>query len=84
MLRIPDNIRQRLLLARPTPARLTQIMEALEKAINERQENDDAVELEYTLAGEVYGEADLLPSITISLRRAVPLPPKPKLELPGP
>jgi hypothetical protein len=35
------------------------------------------------LPGDVFNEADLLPSITIGLRKAVPPPPKPKLELPG-
>jgi hypothetical protein len=79
---IPETIRQRLLLAHLTPARLTQLMESLAEAINVRGIDDAALDLEYTLPGEVYGEGDLLPSITIGLRKAVPTPPAPKLELP--
>jgi hypothetical protein len=83
MFKVPDNIRQRLLLAHLTPARLSQVADALEKGINEHNLDDAAIDLEYTLPGDVFNEADLLPSITIGLRKAVPPPPKPKLELPG-
>ena len=82
MYAIPENVRQRLLLARPTPALLTQLFEGLAKAINGRGLNDACVELEYTLPGEQFGDADLLPYISIGLRKAVPTPERPKLELP--
>jgi hypothetical protein len=80
MYTIPENVRQRLLLAHLTPARLSLFFEALVKGLNEQGLDDAGVNLEYTLAGEVYGEGDLLPSITIGVRKAVP---PLKLELPG-
>ena len=82
MFKVPEIIRQRLLLAHLTPARLTQIVNALEEGVNKFGTDDASIELEYTLAGEVYGEADLLPVITIGLYKAVPSPPSSKLELP--
>ena len=82
MFAIPENVRQRLLLAHLTPARLTQIFGALAQAINDQGLNDGCVELEYTLPGEQFSDADLLPYISIGLRKAVPTPPRPKLELP--
>lgn len=84
MFTIPETVRQRLLLAHLTPARLTQVFDALAVAINERGVDDAAIDLEYTQAGDAFDTEDLLPSITIGLRKAVP-PPKlelPKLELP--
>jgi hypothetical protein len=82
MYAIPENVRQRLLLAHLTPARLTQVFDGLARAINEQGVNDAAVELEYAMKGETFGEADLLPSIIIGLQKAVPTPPKPVLVLP--
>ena len=82
MFAIPENVRQRLLLAHLTAARLTQLFEALTKAINEQGLNDACIDLQYTLDGEQFGDADLLPYISIGLRKAVPTPARPKLELP--
>jgi hypothetical protein len=79
---IPQNIRQRLLLAHLTPAKVTSIIDALEKGINERRLDDAAVDFEFVMEGEVFGASDLLPTITFGLRKAVPPPPAPKLELP--
>jgi hypothetical protein len=79
---VPENIRQRLLLSRLTPAKITSIIDALEQGINERHLDDAAVDFEFVLGGEVFGASDLLPTITFGLRKAVPPPPAPKLELP--
>ena len=82
MYAIPENLKQRLLLMRPTPARITQLFEGLAKAINEQGINDAGITLEFTLDGEAFGEADLIPTITFGLEKAVPTPERPKLELP--
>jgi hypothetical protein len=82
MFAIPENVRQRLLLAHLTAPKLTQIFEALSKVINERGLNDACINLAYTLDGEQFGDADLLPYICIGLRKAVPTPERLKLELP--
>ena len=76
---IPAAIAQRLLLAHLTPARLTELFKALVDAMNKQGLDDAALELEYSLPGEVYGPNDLLPSITIGLRKAHQIP---RLELP--
>ena len=84
MSKLPENLRQRILFARPTPARLSAIYTGLEQAINERNLDDAFVDLDFVFEGEEFGENDLLPSMTFRLRRAVP-PPKlilPELELP--
>jgi hypothetical protein len=77
--RVPDAIRQRLLLAHLTPAKITSIIDGLERAVNERHFDDAAVDFEFVLKGEVFGASDLLPTITFGLRKAVPTP---KIEVP--
>ncbi len=67
--KIPESIRQRVLLAHLTPARVTELLNALEAAINKKGFNDAAINIEYTRDGEVYNEGDLLPSITFGLRK---------------
>ena len=79
MFKIPENVRQRLLLAHLTPARVTSVFEALANGINQQGLDDAASNLDYTLDGEVFNEPDLLPTITFGLRKAVP---PLKLELP--
>ena len=83
MFTIPTLLLQRVQLAQLTPARLTEILRALEAAINKHGTEDASITLEYTLRGEVFGEPDLVPILTLGLRKAVPSPTKPRLELPG-
>jgi hypothetical protein len=84
---IPVEVRQRVLLALLTPARLTQVFSSLEEAINRHGIPDAAITLEYVREGEVYGLTDLLPSVTFGVRKAQPdavmAPPPPRLILPG-
>jgi hypothetical protein len=84
MYSIPESVKARLLLAHLTPARLTQLFDTLALAINDQNMDDACVELDYTHEGEVFGDMDLLPTITIGLRKAVPPPHLilPKLETP--
>jgi hypothetical protein len=84
MFTIPALLLERVQLAQLTPARLTEILRALEAAINKHGTEDASITLEYTLRGEVYGESDLVPVLTLGLRKAVPSPAKPGLELPRP
>jgi hypothetical protein len=67
--KIPETIRQRVLLAHLTPARMTELFNALEAAINKKGLRDAAINVEYTRDGEVYNEGELLPSITFGLRK---------------
>ena len=83
MFAVPPLLLQRVQLAQLTPARLTEIFRALESAINKHGTEDASITLEYTLRGEVFGDADLVPVLTLGLRKAVPSPTKPQLELPG-
>ena len=62
---------------------MTEILRALETAINKHGTEDASVTLEYTLAGDVFSEVDLVPVLTLGLRKAVPSPSKSRLELPG-
>ena len=84
MFKINEATLQRVQLAQLTPARLAEIFRALEAAINKHGTEDASITLEYTLRGEVYGESDLVPVLTLGLRKAVPSPAKPGLELPRP
>ena len=83
MFKINEATLQRVQLARLTPARMTEILRALEAAINKHGTEDASVTLEYTLSGEVFSETDLVPVLTLGLRKATPSPAKPRLELPG-
>ena len=83
MFKINEATLQRVQLARLTPARMTEILRALEAAINKHGTEDASVSLEYTLSGEVFSETDLVPVLTLGLRKAIPSPAKPRLELPG-
>ena len=67
---VPAGLRQRVLLSRPTPAQLTRIMDVLEEGLNKHNLDDAAINLEFTLPGEVFGDDDLLPTIIVGLRKA--------------
>jgi hypothetical protein len=84
MFKINETTLQRVQLAQLTPARMTEILRALEAAINKYGTEDASVTLEYTLPGEAFSETDLLPMLTVGLQKAVPSPTKSGLELPGP
>ena len=72
MFQIHPATLQRVQLARLTPARMTEILRALEAAINKHGTEDASVTLEYTLPGEVFSGTDLLPVLILGLRKAIP------------
>jgi len=59
-------------LARLTPARMTEILRALEAAINKHGTEDRLSYPGIHVAGEVFSETDLLPVLILGLRKAVP------------
>lgn len=74
---------QRVQLARITPARMTEILQALETALNKYGTEDASVTLEYVQDGDVFTEVDLVPVVTIGLRKAIPADSSPRLVLRG-
>ena len=68
MFKINEATLQRVQLARLTPARMTEILRALEAAINKYGTEDASVSLEYTLSGEVFSATDLVPVLTVGYR----------------
>ena len=74
---------QRVQLARITPARMTEILQALETALNKYGTEDASVTLEYVQEGDVFTEVDLVPTLTIGLRKAIPADSSPRLVLRG-
>ena len=59
------------------------MLRALEATINKHGLEEASVTLDYTLPGEMFPETDLVPILTLGLRKAVPSPAKPGLEFPG-
>jgi hypothetical protein len=84
---IPVEVRNRILMAHLTPARLAQIFAALETGLNQQGLNQASIVLGYDREGEVYGLTDLQPAIIFAVRKAqsngVVGPPPPRLVLPG-
>ena len=81
--KINETTLHRVQLARITPARMTEVLRALETAINKYGTNDASITLEYTQDGDVFTEVDLVPVVTIGLRKAIPSNSSPGLVLPG-
>ena len=72
MFKINETTLQRVQMARITPARMTEVLRALETAINKYGTEDASITLEYAQDGDVFTEVDLIPVVTIGLRKAVP------------
>ena len=83
MFKINETTLHRVQLARITPARMTEVLRALEAAINKYGTNDASITLEYTQDSDVFTEVDLVPVVTIGLRKAIPSNSSPGLFLPG-
>jgi hypothetical protein len=83
MFDIPEALRNRVLRAKLTPAKLAQIFMAIAQKMNNDGLDDAAVDFDFALPDDVFGASDLLPSITFGLRKAIVPPPAAKLVLPG-
>ncbi len=62
---------------------MTEILQALETALNKYGTEDASVTLEYVQEGDVFTELDLVPTLTIGLRKAISTDSSPRLLLRG-